>query len=73
MYKSAYPNLESAIAVRGITKRSIAKAANVSNRQFYEKLKGNVSFDWEEVCAIQETFFPDMTKEHLFSRLPPNP
>lgn len=70
MYKAAYPNLESAIAIRGITKRSIAKVANVSQRQFYEKIKGNASFNWEEVCAIQEHFFPDMTKEYLFTRTP---
>lgn len=63
-----YPVLESKIAERGIKKTKIAKAINVSYQSLTNKLVGNTAFTWDEVCAVQERFFPDMQLKELFSR-----
>lgn len=67
MNKAKYPNLAAEIARRGIVKRRIAETACMSYRNFYEKMNGLSPFNWNEVCAIQETFFPDVSKEYLFA------
>lgn len=67
--KEKYPNLIGAIAIRGIKKNAIAKALNISNRAFYNKLHGRSSFTWREVCIINNRFFPDMDKEELFKEV----
>lgn len=67
--KERYPNLIGAIAMRGIKKTAIAKALNISERAFYNKLHGISSFTWNEVCVINKRFFPDMDKEELFKEV----
>lgn len=62
-----YPNLIKEIAVRGIKKKAIANQLDISERSFYSKLNGDVSFTWEETGIIQSCFFPDKTKEELFA------
>ena len=66
--KVVYPNLVAEISRRGIKKSSIAKVAGVSVRALHNKCAGVSPFTWPEVCAISETFFPDMNKEELFAR-----
>lgn len=64
----AYPNLAGEIAKRGIKKTAIATHLNISYRSLYNKLSGDVSFTWEEICKINERFFPDMNKDVLFKK-----
>ena len=63
-----FPELVGEIAKRGIKKSAIAKRLNISERAFYNKLSGYSSFTWEEVCTINDCFFPDMKPEELFAR-----
>ena len=63
-----YPMLTGKIAERGISKSKIADAIGISPRSLRNKMDGNTSFTWEEVCTIQERFFPDMQMKDLFSR-----
>ena len=60
-----FPNLESEIKKRRITKVSIANALDISSQSMQNKLKGVTPFTWEEVVKMQEKFFPDMSKEYL--------
>lgn len=62
-----YPVLAGEIAKRGIKKTVIASAVNVSDRALYNKIVGTTPFTWPEVCTIQSRFFPDMSKDELFS------
>lgn len=64
-----YKNLVSEIARRGIKKKAIADAIGIKERTFYNKLKGESSFTWEEICKMNNRFFPDMTKEDLMRRV----
>lgn len=63
-----YPTLTGKIAERGISKSKIADAIGVSPRSLRNKMDGNTNFTWDEVCIIQERFFPDMQMKDLFSR-----
>ena len=65
-----YPVLTGKIAERGISKSRIAEAIGISPRSFRNKMEGSTKFTWEEVCVIQERFFPDMQMKDLFSRTP---
>lgn len=62
-----YPVLERKILERGIKKKTIADAINVSYRTLMNKMHGNVAFKWDEVCTIQERFLPDMELREIFS------
>ena len=64
----AYPNLAAAVARRGIKKTVIASSLGISPRTLYSKMSGDVSFTWEETCAIQKSFFPDEAKDFLFEK-----
>lgn len=63
-----FPTLVGEIAKRGIRKSVIAKHLNISERTLYNKLTGVAPFTWEEVCAINECFFPDMEPADLFKK-----
>ena len=63
-----YPVFAGKIAERGIAKTKMAEAIGVSNRTFRNKMEGITSFTWDEVCVIQERFFPDMQLKDLFAR-----
>lgn len=67
--KSKYPVLENNIFLKGIKKNVIAQALNISVRALNNKLCGRTSFTWEQACAIQKTFFPNMSKDELFSEV----
>lgn len=63
-----YPNLEGKIAERGYTKADIARSLGISARAFNNKTNGKTPFTWPEVCIIQNEYFPDLSKEVLFTR-----
>ena len=65
--KVLYPVLVGEIAKRGIKKCEIASALCISGKSLYNKLNGRVPFTWPEAKVIQERFFPDMSKDDLFS------
>ena len=67
--KVVYPILNGKIAERGIRKTAIAKKLGISDRAFNNKMTGKSQFTWPEVVRIQNTFFPDISKEELMARL----
>ena len=60
-----YPVLAGKIVERGIAKTKIAEAIGVSGRSFKNKMDGVTNFTWDEVCIIQDRFFPDMQMKEL--------
>lgn len=64
----AYPVLEGKIAERGIRKKTIAEALNITPRAFGMKMSGKTEFTWPEVEAIQGIFFKDMSIDSLMKR-----
>ena len=60
-----YGIIASEIIKRGIRKTAIANAIHTSCKTFNNKLSGKSGFSWNEVCVIQSTFFPDITKDEL--------
>lgn len=64
-----YPEMEAKIATRGIKKKVIASRLGISERAFYNKMKGKTPFTYPEVQILQKEFFPDMTKEDLMRRV----
>ena len=63
-----YPVLAGKIVERGISRAKIAEAIGISARSFRNKMDGSTQFTWDEVCVIQERFFPDMHMKDLFTR-----
>lgn len=61
----AFPVLEGKIAERGIMKKAIAARLGLSYRAFMNRMEGICDFEWHEVCILQSTFFPDMSKDDL--------
>lgn len=66
-----YPKMEEKIVTRGIKRKVIATRLGITERCFYNKLKGRTPFTWKEVEIMQEVFFPDMTKEQMMYRAQP--
>lgn len=66
--KVMYPLLEFEIKKRGIKTKAIYEELGISARSLYNKRHGVVPFTWPEVNKIQEVFFPDMSKDDLFSQ-----
>lgn len=62
-----YPILELEIRKRGIKLKAIYEKIGVTSRTLYNKRNGIVPFTWEEAVDIQKTFFPDISKDELFS------
>ena len=63
-----YPNLVSAVAMRGIKKTAIASRLGISARSLYSKMNGTAPFTWDEICGIHDNFFPDIEKDILFEK-----
>lgn len=61
-----YKNLATKIFERGLKKNAIAKKLNITPRALNNKIAGLTPFTWEQVCLIQEIYFPDLTKDELF-------
>lgn len=62
-----YPTLEAEMARRGIKKKAVYSQLGISGRSLYNKMAGIVPFTWSEACEVQETFFPDISKDALFA------
>ncbi len=62
-----YPVLQYKVLERGIKQKAIAEALGITTRTLYKKMHGITPFTWEEACAFQEKFFPDMDKDVLFA------
>lgn len=62
-----FPILSAEIAKRGIKKKAIAEAAGICGKALKNKMDGKTAFLWDEIRAIQKTFFPDMPVDVLFS------
>lgn len=63
--KRLFPVLEFAIYEKGIKKKAIADKLHISQKALFNKLNGVSPFTWNEICIIQEQFFPDISKETL--------
>lgn len=61
-----YNILDTKIYERGIKKNAISKKLKITPRAFSNKISGKAPFTWEQVCMIQENFFPDISKDELF-------
>lgn len=66
-----YPNLEGELVRRGIADGEIATALNIAPRTLRNKRNGIRPFTWPEVDTIQKQFFPDLTKDYLFTTFDP--
>ena len=64
----AYPVLEGKIAEKGIMKKRVAEALNITPHALRNKLSGKTEFTWNEVVNLQASFFPETTKEALMQR-----
>lgn len=62
-----YPNLIGEMAIRNITKKSVAQSIGVCDKAFGNKLKGKTQFTWPEVKTICHTFFPGLEPDYLFA------
>ena len=45
----------------------IADALGITQRALSQKIAGKRAFKWDEVCAIQSRFCPDIDKDTLFA------
>lgn len=64
--EARFPLLMQLIVERGITQVQIAKELDITYRAFRNKMTGASPITWDEVCAIQGRFFPDISKDELF-------
>lgn len=53
---------------RGIKKKDVAKALNITPRGLSLKLTGRRRFLWDEVCAMQDVFFSEFDKEYFMKK-----
>lgn len=62
-----YPFLVKKIEEKGIKLNKIAEHLKITPKALRSKMKGKTKFTWEQVCEIQEYFFPDCSKDDLFA------
>ena len=62
-----YERLSNEIKVRGIKRVAIARHLGISAKALKQKIDGVTPFTWDQVKKIQAQFFPDITKDELFS------
>lgn len=63
-----YPNLEAEMARLGIKRKNFADLLNVRAATVYDKLNGKYPFTLDEVVAIKQKFFPDLSIDYLFAQ-----
>lgn len=63
-----YPTLEGKIAERGIQKKTLAERLGIKPRTLQNKLNGKTEFTWNEVIAMRDAYFQDVTPETLMRR-----
>ena len=61
-----YSFLKGKIVERGMKQNAIADALGITPRALSQKIAGTRAFKWDEVCAIQSRFLPDIDKDTLF-------
>lgn len=64
-----YDNLRKEMLSASLTNMIIACEIGISDGEFLAKVCGKIEFDWEEIKCIQQRFFPEFTKEYLFSTM----
>ena len=69
----AYPVVEGKIAERGLLKKTVADALNITPHALRKKIAGKTEFTWAEVVTMQQTFFPDVSKDDLMLRTEDRP
>ena len=62
-----YSLLKGNIVERGMKQNAIGDALGRAARALSQKIAGKRAFKWDEVCAIQRRFFPDIDKDTLFA------
>jgi hypothetical protein len=63
-----FPKLKGLQAERDISDKTIASSLGIAIKTFRNKKSGITDFTWREACAIQQNFFPDISKDELFKR-----
>ncbi len=61
-----FKNLQKEMKEQHISNRDIARAIGKDERSISNKLSGRTDFTRIEMFTIRDTFFPEMTLEHLF-------
>ena len=61
-----YKNLQSKMAVEGITNRALAEYIGVHENSVGNKISGKSPFTVEEAFKIKEHFFPECELQFLF-------
>lgn len=63
-----YRTLKGEIIKKGLSIKYIAKSIGISERTLRNKINGLTDFTWVEVCKIQSLFFPQISKDELFTK-----
>jgi hypothetical protein len=66
--KVAYPELEAALARKGIRKKEVSDLLGIVQRTLSKKLSGENYFTLDEAFAIQKEWFADILIETLFRK-----
>lgn len=66
---SIFPEFETQLVKRGISRAKIARALGISYRAFYNKMTGRSPLGWKEASIIHDQFFPDTDKDKLFAEV----
>lgn len=61
-----FKNLRAEMARQGLTNIQVAKAIEVSEKTFRNKMYGRTEFTRSEMLKIQKSFFPNLTLDYLF-------
>ena len=67
--KTKYPNLKFLISEKKYSQKQIAESIGIAPRTFCHKLQGVHPFTLDEAFIIQNTFFPEIKLENLFSTI----
>lgn len=59
-------NLLAESARKGITKKQMSECIDVSEKTFYNKVRGSSEITLVEAQMIRDTFFPEHKIEYLF-------
>ena len=65
--RTKYPNLKFLISEKKYSQKQIAESIGITPRTFCKKLQGIYSFTLDEAFIIQNTLFPEIRLENLFS------
>lgn len=63
-----YENLIALMAVRKVSKKTIADRMGINRAALYNKLNGKSKFSLSEMFFIHQNFFSDIDKDYLFAK-----